>query len=151
MPAGVRKKRVAEQLLEFIAFQLRRMGDPRFEWLTLTDIDMSPDLKTAWIYYSVISSGLTQPPPLPAGQAPEAGDLPENPASVFPKPEEIRSIEQALHGVTPILKRGIGEQLRLRYTPSLVFKYDSSSATGSRIEQLLREAKRTTTTEGGGR
>lgn len=129
MSAGIRKKRVAEQLLSFVAGYLRRMGDPRFEWLTLTDIDMSPDLKTAWIYWSVLSSD------------------PSSQASSYPKESEIHSIEHALVGATPLLKRGVGQELRLRYTPNLVFKYDSSSINGSRIEQLLREARQGTAQE----
>lgn len=126
MSAGIRKKRVAEQLLSFVAGYLRRMGDPRFEWLTLTDIDMSPDLKTAWIYWSMLSSSKADP---------------SSQASSYPKDSEIHSIEQALIGATPLLKRGVGQELRLRFTPNLVFKYDSSSIKGSRIEQLLREAR----------
>lgn len=127
MSGGIRKKRVAEEILAFIAGRLRRLGDPRFEWITLTDIDMAPDLKTAWIYWSVLSS--------PAASSGEAA------AANFPKDSEIHSVEHALAGVVTLLKRGIGEELRLRYTPNLIFKYDSSSVTGSRIEQLLREAR----------
>jgi ribosome-binding factor A len=114
---------VAEQILAFVAGQLRRLGDPRFEWITLTDIDMSPDLKTAWIYWSAFSN------------TPQSASSPDGAAvKNQPKGSELDSIGQALTHV--------GAELKLRYTPNRVFKYDSSSVTGSRIEELLREARR---------
>ena len=149
MSAGIRKKRVAEQILAYIALQLRRLGDPRFEWLTLTDIDMSPDLKTAWVYWSVISNQLlTAVPPAESASAISAQTAVGPKGPISPADGEIESIGKALQGVTPLLKRGIGEEMRLRYTPNLVFKFDSSSITGSRIEQLLREARQSSEGQG---
>ena len=39
------------------------------------------------------------------------------------------------------IRQHLGRQLQMRYTPDLLFQYDSSIDYGNRIESLLREVK----------
>ena len=149
--SGFKKERVRDLLLGFLAQEIRRLGDPRFEALSLTAVDVSPDLKTAWVYWSVWSlpkvgndtSVAVSPPSSTvdlAGAVEEIGN--DEFQSSRPTEKEFRKLEEALRGVTGLLKRRISEELGLRYTPNLIFRYDESLETASRIEYLVKKANK---------
>ena len=49
-----RSTRVGELLREILAsIMLERVADPRLQELTITEVEMSPDLKLAKVYYAV--------------------------------------------------------------------------------------------------
>lgn len=54
---------------------------------------------------------------------------------------EKGAIEALIHAKN-LLKRRVGQELKLRYVPDLHFYYDSSVKEGSRIESLLNSIKR---------
>lgn len=112
--ASFRKERVGELLLAFLAQELRELSDSRLELVTLTAIKMSPDLKVATLYWS--------------------GHLP---TSAKEKKDRISAINEALKGVTGLLKRKIAQNLELRYIPELRFHFDEVFETGSRIDEIL--------------
>jgi ribosome-binding factor A len=114
-----------------VANQLRRYDDPRLQWVTITDVDVTPDLKTAWIYFSLIGRPVTTQ--ISTTQA-------SGPGPFLPSDAEVEMAQEALVGVTGALKRAVGDELKLRYTPELQFRFDQSSITGSRIDALLRQA-----------
>lgn len=111
-------------MLSFLAQEIRRLNDPRLELVTLTAVDLSPDLKDAAIFWSVLTIA--------------AAD--ESSEPVFAPQSRIRQIDTALRGVTHLLKRRIGAELELRYIPSLSFRYDNSFENASRIEYLVKKA-----------
>lgn len=118
-----KRERVSDLLQGFLSAELRRLADPRFELVTLTHVDMSPDLKNANIYWSVLTLAASEgAEPMPTA------------------PEKIRQIEDALEGTVNLLKRRIGEELKLRFTPRLVFRYDHSFENASRIDFLVKKA-----------
>ena len=49
-------------------------------------------------------------------------------------------VQEALVGITKLLKTRIGKELKLRYTPHLDFQFDDSVAKGFYIEELLQKA-----------
>ena len=49
-----RTARVNEVVLETLAEELERLSDPRLGFVTLTGVDVSPDLRQATVYYSVL-------------------------------------------------------------------------------------------------
>jgi len=105
---------VGEQLLSFIATELRELSDARLELVTLTAIKVSPDLKVATFYWS--------------------GGLP---ADAKEREARIRAVNDAFKGVTGLLKRKIAQNLELRYIPELRFHFDEVFEKGSRIDELL--------------
>ena len=121
--SSIKVQRTAELLHGFLAQELRRLTDPRLELITLSAVELSPDLKTAWIYWSVLT----------LNQA-------EGTEPVFPTPSRKKEVTEALSGATGLLKHRIAEELNLRYTPQLVFRYDVSFETGSRIDSLVKKA-----------
>jgi len=50
--------------------------------------------------------------------------------------------EEALRGARGLLRKKVGEELNLRYTPNLQFYYDETVAEGHKIETLLNSLKK---------
>jgi ribosome-binding factor A len=111
MSQGSRPDRVADQIRGELALLLaREVHDPGIGFVTLTRVQVSPDLQLARIYYTVL------------------GD------------EKSRANSaKALDRAVPFLKRQIGSRLRLRRVPELKFHYDEAVAGQDRIDQLLNE------------
>lgn len=109
-----RTDRVSQKLHEILAkLVLNEIRDPRLQGLEITDVDISPDLKHAQVYWVLIQdSGKAQ------------------------RREAVEGLEQA----KGFLKREVGSRLDTKYTPDLDFRYDESLERGRRIEELLDEA-----------
>ena len=62
-----RSRRISEQVLRVLSTMLRReMNDPRLADVSLTDVELSRDLRHAKVYYSVLHPDKD---PKPAGEA----------------------------------------------------------------------------------
>jgi len=111
MSQGSRPDRVADQIRSELAELLaREVHDPGIGFVTLTRVQISPDLQSARVFYTAL------------------GD------------EKARDRSgRALGRAAPFLRRQIGARLRLRRTPELRFIFDDSIAGQDRIEQLLNE------------
>jgi ribosome-binding factor A len=111
MAQGSRPDRVADQLRgELASLLAREVHDPGIGFVTLTRVQVSPDLQLARVFYTAL------------------GDAKSRAAT-----------ERALERAAPFLRRQIGSRLRLKRTPELVFFYDDSIAGQDRIEQILNE------------
>jgi ribosome-binding factor A len=106
-----RTARVNEVVREVLADELERLSDPRLGLLTVTGVEVTPDLRQATVYYSAL---------IPA------------------KGEEEHDTEGALRSVAPQLQAAIGRQVRMKYTPHLVFREDPAIRTGERVDEILR-------------
>ena len=103
-----RQRQVAELLHEEISVLIqRRVQDPRMGYVTVTGVEMSPDLKVAQVYVSVLGSD-----------------------------EDVQQSLQSLRHAAGFLRRELGASLSLRYLPELNFRPDNSLARGIRIDQL---------------
>jgi ribosome-binding factor A len=110
---GRRPERVGEMIRSQIgALLIRGLRDPRIGLTTVTAVKMSPDLKHARVYVSVLGS----------------------------EEDRKRSLE-GLNSAAPHIRHEIGVHLRLKNTPELTFVYDSSIEYGARIEELLQQVK----------
>ncbi len=106
-----RQQRVAELLHEEISLLLvRELRDPRLEGVTVTDVEMSPDLRHARVFISVLGDEEAQ-------QAAIAG----------------------LEHAAGFLRRALAARLELRRVPDLSFRLDTSIARGQRIMELLEQ------------
>ena len=111
MGQGSRPERVADQIRgELASLLAREVHDPGIGFVTLTRVQISPDLQLARVYYTALGDDKAR-----------------------------SSTARALDRATPFLRRQIGSRLRLRRTPKLKFVYDPSIAGQDRIEQLLNE------------
>jgi len=51
-----RQQKVAQFIRKEAAILMRELNDPRIGFITITEVDVTPDLKLAKIYYSVLGS-----------------------------------------------------------------------------------------------
>ena len=91
---------------------IRELRDPRIGMTTVTGVKMSPDLKQARVFVSVLGNE-----------------------------EDRRRSLQGLNSAAAHIRHLIGLELRLKNTPELTFVYDSSIEYGARIEELLQQVK----------
>jgi ribosome-binding factor A len=113
MAQGSRPERVADQIRGEVASMLaREVHDPGIGFVTITRVQVSPDLQHARIHYTALGDDKAR-----AATAKALGR-----ASVF-------------------LRRQIGSRLRLKRVPELQFLYDESIAGQDRIEQLLHDLR----------
>src|SRR4249920_775602 len=108
MPQGPRTERVGEGFREILAEEIQRLKDPRAGFITVTGVKVSPDLRVAWVYYTVL------------------GD------------DRARSGSRAaLRSASPHLRRELGRQIRLKTVPELRFEEDPAAAGGERIDRII--------------
>ena len=115
-----RRQRVGELLQGCIARNVSQLQDPRFQFLTISEVEVSPDLKYARVYWTMLSAS----------------------AESFPTKKEISEMNKELDQESRFLKQKIASELKLRYTPQLSFFYDESLAQGARIDHLLAEIEK---------
>jgi ribosome-binding factor A len=106
-----RTERVGDQIrLEIAEILSRRMRDPRVGFVTVTSVDVTADLRQAWVYVTVLQEG-------------EQGN------------EALATLARA----TGFIRRELGRRLRLRYVPELTFVRDPSVDQVRRVMSLLDE------------
>jgi ribosome-binding factor A len=111
MGQGSRVERVGDQIRsELAALLAREVHDPGIGFVTLTRVQVSPDLQQARVLYTVLGDEKAR-----------------------------RASGQALERAAPFLRRQIGTRLRLKRSPELKFVYDESVAGQDRIEQILND------------
>ncbi|EMR07510.1 Ribosome-binding factor A [Bhargavaea cecembensis DSE10] len=107
----MRANRVAEQMKKELGDIIgRKLKDPRIGFVTVTDVEVTGDLQQATVFISVLG--------------------------------DDRQKEDTLKGLTKakgFIRSEIGNRIRLRKTPELLFEFDESVDYGNRIESLLRE------------
>ena len=121
-----RMARVNEVVREALGDELERLNDPRIGLVTITGVDVSPDLRQATVYYSAL------------GRAKKRG------TGVVPElaPEQRVTTHAALQAAAPHLRAELGRQVRLKYTPELTFREDPAIEAGNRIEAIIRDLHR---------
>jgi len=108
-----RPQRVGDLLIEFVAHLLSRvLDDPRLRSVTLTEVDVRPDLKHANIYFTV-RDGVTH------------------------KDDALLGLGRA----TGFIRGRIATDLKLRFVPTIQFVHDDVPGRAQRIEHLLRSTR----------
>ena len=110
MSTRQRVQRVREEIKKEVSDIIREMKDPRIGFVSVVDVEVSNDLRHAKIFVSVF------------------GDESE-------KKQSLAGLEAA----TGFIRTEIGRRIRLRHTPEILFRLDSSIERGARINQLLNE------------
>jgi ribosome-binding factor A len=106
-----RARRIGEQIKRELAELLRlEIKDPRVGFVTLTSVEVSPDLEHAKIFFTLLGS------------------------------EEPEATSRALNHAAGFLRTQLGRRIRLRAVPSLRFVHDISVERGLRLNQLISQA-----------
>jgi ribosome-binding factor A len=104
-------RRVNEAVREVLSGHITEdLKDPRIGFVTVTGVETSPDLRHARVFVSVLGTDAEK--------------------------------EEALEGLQSsagYLQAKVGEELRMKRTPTLEFRYDDSIDRGMRISELLDE------------
>jgi phosphoesterase RecJ-like protein len=90
----------------------RSVDDPRLAWVTITDVEVSPDLRNARAYYVVT-----------------AGD------------QDKQTVDRSLTKAASFMQGKLGRSLKLKYTPKLNFVFDGSFDAADRIDRLVGEVQ----------
>ncbi len=110
----------SEKVEQFIKEELsqiiqRHVNDPRIGFVSVTDVEVSVDLRHARVFVSVL------------------GDAEAKGAT-------MEGLESALG----YIRRELGRRLQLRHTPEITFKLDESIERGTRVMKLLGEVTKDT-------
>ena len=113
--AGHRHERVAEEIRHEVGTMVAgELKDPRIAALvTITEVRVTPDLKHARIYVSVMGSAAEQ-----------------------------KSTIQGLQAAAGYIRHELTERIQLRRAPEVHFVLDHSEEYGQRIDDLLRQTKK---------
>jgi len=88
-----------------------RVSDPRIGFVSITDVDISPDLKNAKVYFSTIVSN----------------------------EQDKSNCLEGLKSATRFIRGELGPRLTLRSVPAIEFVYDSSLERGSKVLSLMNK------------
>jgi ribosome-binding factor A len=112
--ASRRPRRVGELILRELGelFSQGRVKDPDIGFVTFTGVEMSPDLREARAYYSVMGESVS-----------------------------VEQTQKAMTRVVPWVRRELGRRLQLRVVPNVEFRLDKTLAQAARIDQLLHEVR----------
>jgi ribosome-binding factor A len=101
--------RVADQIrIEVAEILSRKIKDPRVQFVTVTDVTMTADLKIARIYVTALDQDHFEQQTAPG-----------------------------LKSAVGYVRKEVGRRLNLRYTPEIVFYRDTSAEYAHRIEKIL--------------
>ena len=101
-------RRVNEAVREVVAEAVGELKDPRIGLVTVTAVDVTPDLREATVYVSVLG-----------------GD------------KKRRATMAGLESAHGVLQSRINRELSLRRTPTIRFSYDESVARGVEMSKLI--------------
>ncbi len=114
MSSKVRPERVGQEIQAAVAEMLTRgdIHDPRIGYITITGVKVSPDLRVARIYDSMIGTE-----------------------------EEKARTQEGLDAAKGYVRREVTSKVKLRVSPEVFFTFDGSLEEGDKIERLLKEVK----------
>ncbi len=108
--SSFRIDRISEEVRHAVDAAIRTLNDPRVSGTyAVTRADVTRDLRYAKVYVSVLED------------------------------DKADGLMQALKNAAGYLRREVGRQVDLRYTPELIFERDRNIAYGAHIAQVLRE------------
>jgi ribosome-binding factor A len=111
MQPSRRPQRMALEIQhEISSILLRDLKDRRVGLVTITGVDMSPDLRHAKVYVSILGS----------------------------QTEKDDSL-QALNRAAGWIRHALGQRIRMKFLPEIEFRTDSSQEYGEHIDLLLDE------------
>lgn len=114
MASGMRQHRLGDQVRKVISEIIqRKLRNPQLGMVTITDVELTKDLRQAKVFYSVY------------------GD------------ETVRqSSAKALRQSTGFIQSELSRSIRIRKVPVLEFIFDESVERGLRIQELLAKIER---------
>jgi ribosome-binding factor A len=111
--ASPRVVRLADQIKVIVAEMLeRRIKDPRLGFVTVTDVRLTGDTHDATVFYTVLGSE-----------------------------DDHARTAAALRSATGLIRAQVGQQLGLKFTPTIEFVPDAVPENARHIDDLLAQAR----------
>ncbi|MBI2266909.1 MAG: 30S ribosome-binding factor RbfA [Armatimonadetes bacterium] len=110
--AAHRLERVKELIKQEAMHVIRELKDPRLGFVTVTDAEVSPDLRHSKIYVSILGDESAK-----------------------------KSTMSGLSSARGFVRSELGKRIRLRFTPEIEFRFDVSIERGDHISRLIREVR----------
>lgn len=98
---------IKEELSEIIQ---REVKDPRVGLVTITGVDVSPDLRHATVFVSILGNRKQ-------------------------KEDNLKGLQSS----SGFLRKELAKRIRIKYLPELKFEIDPSIEAGMRIDKLIRK------------
>ena len=114
MADAARARKLSERIQEIAAETLeRKVKDPRLGFVTVTDVRVTPDLREATVFYTVLGSE-----------------------------EEAEESAKALQSAKGLVRSEVGKRTGIKFTPSIAFIRDALPSNVKVIDSLLDEARK---------
>ena len=106
---SIKRERMSERVHQILSqLLLREIADPRLQDVTVTEVNLDPELMVAKVYVSAMGDEKREP-----------------------------EVMQGLRRAGGFLRREVGKRIRLRNTPELHFFWDSTLAQADRINEII--------------
>ncbi|HEX8698116.1 MAG TPA: 30S ribosome-binding factor RbfA [Myxococcaceae bacterium] len=114
MSTHSRPERVGQEIQAAIGQILSRgeLRDPRIGFITITGVKVSPDLRVARVFYSMLGTE-----------------------------KEREDTQKGLEAAKGYVRREVTAVVNLRVSPEIFFSFDESVGEGDKIDRLLREVR----------
>lgn len=117
MADNARAARMAKRIQTIVASAIEReVKDRRLEFVTVTDTRVTGDLHDATVFYTVRGRTIDEEP-------------------------DLEAAAEALHRARGQLRKIVGDELSVRYTPTLSFELDTVPEASAHMEELLARAR----------
>jgi ribosome-binding factor A len=103
-----RMEKVQKLARQVLGEEIQNLKDPRIGFATVTAVKITPDLRHARVWISVLGSD-----------------------------EEATETMAGLNSARPHLRSELGRQMRLKYLPELVFELDTGAIEAQRLDEIL--------------
>ena len=112
-----RSERVAQMVIRHLATIMRnQVKDPRVSGLTITDVEVTKDLRQAKVFVTSTLSNEKD------------------------TEDSVNNVMEGLDRANGFLRRSLAAVIDMRHCPSLVFAYDNSISEGARMSALIDKA-----------
>ncbi len=112
---GPRNAKLADQIQVILASTIQtKVKDPRLGFVTITEVRLTGDNREATAFYTVLGDD-----------------------------ESRKATAAALESATGLLRTTVGQQLGLRFTPTLAFVLDATPESARHMEDLLAQVQAT--------
>jgi ribosome-binding factor A len=107
-----RNERLSEEIREDVARIVGQLKDPRIGFVTVTRVELTPDLRTAHVHVGILGGG----------------------------PDREKTLT-GLRKAAGFVRRELGRRLHVRHTPEIAFHYDEGLDATDRVARLLDEVR----------
>ncbi|MCM8795844.1 MAG: 30S ribosome-binding factor RbfA [Candidatus Omnitrophica bacterium] len=109
----MRREKIKEAIKREVSIIIHdKLKDPRLGFITITDVELTSDLREAKVFFSVLG-----------------------------KDEDYKKTKEALDSALGFIRRLVAQRITLRFVPQISFKEDRSSEYAARIEEVLNQIK----------